>query len=84
LTPIDVPPYYSMDCTVGIINTQGGPRRNAKGQVMDPYGEAIPRLYAAGECGSVYGFLYPGGCNLPECIVSGVIAGRNAVAEGAL
>ncbi len=83
LTPIDVPPYYSIECTVNIINTQGGPRRNSRGQVMDPYGAAIPRLYAAGECGSVYGFVYPGGCNLPECIVSGIIAGQNGVAEGA-
>jgi hypothetical protein len=34
-----------------------------------------------GQYGSVYGFLYPGGCNLPECIVSGILAGRSAVEE---
>ncbi len=81
LVPIDEPPYYAMECTVNIINTQGGPRRNSKCQVMDPYGSPIPRLYAAGEFGSLYGYLYPGGCNLPECIVSGIIAGRAALAE---
>jgi succinate dehydrogenase/fumarate reductase flavoprotein subunit len=81
LAPINEPPYYAMECTVNIINTQGGPRRNFKSQVMDPYGKPIPRLYAVGELGSLYGYLYPGGCNLPECIVSGILAGRAALAE---
>ena len=81
LLPLDTPPFYALECVVNTINTQGGPRRNAKSQVLDPYGEPIPRLYAVGEFGSVYGFLYPGGCNLPECIVSGILAGRGAVEE---
>ena len=81
LQPIDTPPYYSIECAVNIINTQGGPRRNAKGQVMSPYGAPIPRLYAGGEFGSIWGYLYPGACNLPECIISGIIAGTEAVAE---
>jgi succinate dehydrogenase/fumarate reductase flavoprotein subunit len=81
LTPLDTPPFYALECVVNTINTQGGPRRNAKSQVLDPYGEPIPKLYAVGEFGSVYGFLYPGGCNLPECIVSGILAGRSGVEE---
>jgi succinate dehydrogenase/fumarate reductase flavoprotein subunit len=81
LESIDTPPYYAIECTINIINTQGGPRRNAKGQVMSPYDTPIPRLYAGGEFGSIWGFLYPGACNLPECIISGMIAGRNAIAE---
>jgi succinate dehydrogenase/fumarate reductase flavoprotein subunit len=81
LHPIANPPYYAIECAVNIVNTQGGPRRNAKGQVMGGYGSPIPRLYAGGELGSIWGFLYPGGCNLSECIVSGIIAGENAMAE---
>lgn len=81
LVPIDKPPYYSVECAVNIINTQGGPKRNARSQVMDIYGRPIPRLYSGGELGSIWSFFYPGACNLPECIVSGIIAGRNAAAE---
>lgn len=81
MEPVDSPPYYSVECAVNIINTQGGPRRNAKGQVMNPYGAPILRLYAGGEFGSIWGYLYPGSCNLPECFMSGLIAGRKAVAE---
>jgi succinate dehydrogenase/fumarate reductase flavoprotein subunit len=63
-------------------NTQGGPKRNEKSQVVDSNGEPIPHLYAAGELGSVYGFLYPtGGGNLAEMIAFGRLAGESAVAE---
>ncbi|MFC1870479.1 FAD-dependent oxidoreductase [Chloroflexota bacterium] len=82
LVPIGPPPYYAMECVVTICNTQGGPRRNARSQVVSAYdGSPIPRLYAGGEFGSVFGLLYPGACNLSECIVSGLISGRNALAE---
>jgi succinate dehydrogenase/fumarate reductase flavoprotein subunit len=79
LVALDQPPYYGLECVVTTINTQGGPRRNARSQVMSPYGGVIPKLYAAGEFGSIWGFLYPGGTNLSECIVSGILAGRSAV-----
>jgi succinate dehydrogenase/fumarate reductase flavoprotein subunit len=81
MDPIDTPPYYAIECAVNVVNTQGGPRRNAKCQVMNPYGSSIPRLYAGGEFGSIWGFLYPGAGNLPECLISGIIAGRQALAE---
>jgi succinate dehydrogenase/fumarate reductase flavoprotein subunit len=64
-----------------MVNTQGGPRRNHKAQVLNTYGEPIKRLYAAGECGSVYAWLYQGGGNLGECIAFGRIAGKNAANE---
>jgi succinate dehydrogenase/fumarate reductase flavoprotein subunit len=82
LAAIDRPPFYSIECAVNMINTQGGPRRNSNSQVLSPYGTTIPRLYAVGEFGSVFGFLYPGGCNLPECVVSGILAGRSSVSQG--
>ena len=82
LVPIDRPPYYGMQMFPGGPNTQGGPRRNSKAQVLDVFGNPIRRLYAAGELGSIYGFLYPAsGGNVAELIAFGRIAGENAAAE---
>ena len=61
-----------------VLNTQGGPRRNAKAQVMDTNGNPIPGLFSAGECGGVNAFYYQGGGNVGECLVFGKIAGENA------
>lgn len=81
LKAIDTPPYYAIQLHPALINTQGGPRRDKESRVLDAYGKPIPRLYAAGELGSIWGFLYQGGNNLGECLVFGRIAGRNAAAE---
>lgn len=74
-------PYYGIAIWPSLSNTQGGPRRNEKAQVMDVFGKEIPRLYSAGELGSIWGSLYPGAGNVSECIVFGRIAGRNAANE---
>lgn len=81
LTPIEKPPYYAVKLWPGGPNTQGGPKRNKKAQVVRPDNTAVPRLYAAGELGSVWGMLYQGGGNIAECIAFGRIAGTNAAAE---
>jgi len=82
MVPLDSPPFYAIRLFPGGSNTQGGPRRNSQAQVVDAFGEPIPGLYAAGECGSIYGMLYPaGGGNLAECIVFGRLAAENAVKE---
>jgi len=82
LVPIKKAPFYALRMFPGGPNTQGGPKRNAKAQVLDSNGKPIPHLYAAGELGSVYGFLYPaGGGNLSEMIAFGRIAGESAAAE---
>lgn len=82
LAPLDTPPFYAIKLFPGGSNTLGGPRRNSRAQVLTPFGEPIPGLYAAGECGSVFGMLYPaGGGNLAECIAFGRIAAENAVKE---
>ena len=41
------------------------------------------RLYAAGELGSIWGFMYQSGGNLGECLAFGRIAGLNAAQEKA-
>jgi succinate dehydrogenase/fumarate reductase flavoprotein subunit len=83
LNPLTKPPYYAMKMYPGTFNTFGGPKRSARGQVVDVFDKPIPRLYSAGELGSILGFLYAGGgWNLCEVIVSGQIAGKHAAAEG--
>ncbi len=82
LVPLDEPPFFAIRLFPGGSNTLGGPRRNGRAQVLNPFGQPIPGLYAAGECGSVFGMLYPaGGGNLAECIAFGRIAAENAVKE---
>ncbi|MFC1958964.1 FAD-dependent oxidoreductase [Chloroflexota bacterium] len=82
LQPIEDPPYYAVKLWPGGPNTQGGPRRNVRGQVVHPDNAPIPRLYSAGELGSFYNMLYPvGGGNLAECLAFGRISGANAAAE---
>jgi succinate dehydrogenase/fumarate reductase flavoprotein subunit len=78
MVPLDAPPFYVGQVWPLVINTQGGPVHNARQEVLNPYGEAIPGLYAAGELGSVFGHLYLSGGNLAECMIGGRIAGREA------
>jgi len=81
LKPLETPPFYALKMYPGGPNTQGGLRKNAKGQVLDPEGKVIPRLYAPGENGSYFGFLYTGGGNICENLVWGRITGENAARE---
>ena len=81
LGPIKQGPFYAMRLTLGILNTQGGPKRNVKAQIVDPDDKPISRLYSAGELGSIYSYLYNGGGNVGEALAFGRVAGRNAAAE---
>ena len=75
------PPLYAIQLWPAFVNTQGGPRRDKESRVLDPEGNPIPRLYAAGELGSIWGYLYQGACNITEALVFGRIAGKNGAAE---
>ncbi len=81
LQALEDPPYYAIKLFPGGPNTQGGPKRNLRGQVLRVNNTPIPRLYSAGELGSVWGMIYQGGGNVAECIAFGRIAGANAAAE---
>jgi hypothetical protein len=82
LVPLDEPPYYAVELWPGGPNTQGGPRRNHKGQILNADGNPIKGLYGAGELGSVYGMLYPGaGGNLAEAFAFGRIIGEQIAVE---
>jgi succinate dehydrogenase/fumarate reductase flavoprotein subunit len=78
---IETPPFYGLELYPCLINTQGGPRRNTESQVLDPFNKPIPRLYSAGEMGSMWGLIYQGAGNIAECMVTGRIAGKNAALE---
>ena len=62
----------------GLLNTQGGPQRNVRAEVLDASGEPIPHLYSAGELGGMTSNMYQGGTNVAECHIFGEIAGANA------
>lgn len=81
LAPLSNGPFYAVELSPSMLNTQGGPRRNERGQVVRPNGTPIPRLYSAGELGSIYSYLYQGTGNIGECLAFGRISGRNAAAN---
>jgi len=78
MVKIAAPPFYYAEVWPICSNTHGGPVHDADQRVLDAYGNPIPRLFAAGELGGVFGHLYISGGNLAECFVGGWIAGRNA------
>ncbi len=76
-------PYYAVEMSPSMLNTQGGPRRNEHAEIVRPNGQPIGRLYSAGELGSIYSYLYQGTGNIGECLAFGRIAGRNAAGQQA-
>jgi predicted oxidoreductase len=74
-------PFYAVELSPSMLNTQGGPRRNEKAQVLRPDGSPIGRLYSAGELGSIFSDLYQGTGNIGECFAFGRIAALNALNE---
>jgi succinate dehydrogenase/fumarate reductase flavoprotein subunit len=78
MVKIATPPFYYAEVWPICSNTHGGPVHDAEQRVIDAFGQPVPRLYAAGELGGVFGHLYMSGGNLAECFVGGWTAGRNA------
>lgn len=81
LQPIAKAPYYALNIVPGIVCTSGGARRNTKSQVLDHDGKPIPRLYEAGELGSMFSNLYQNGCYLTEAMITGRAAARELVKQ---
>lgn len=79
LTAVATPPFYAAEMTMGFINVQGGATRNGEHQVLDYEGNPIPRLYSAGEFGSIWSRLYHGALNVPEAMC-GYSAGAHVAA----
>ena len=78
-SPLEIPPFYAIRLWPKIHYTPGGVQIDTRTRVMDLSHRPIPGLFAAGEVtGGIHGASRLGGCALPECIVFGRIAGRNA------
>ena len=76
---ISTPPYYAGLCIPKVLNTDGGPRRSAKGEILDPYGDPIPGIYSAGEFGSIWVHMYQAAGNIAECCIFGRISARSCL-----
>jgi flavocytochrome c len=83
LAPIVSPPYYAFKVNVGLVCHSGGLKINPNAQVLNSYGEVIPKLYAAGrDARGLFGERYPAsGAALIDLVTFGRIAGRNAAKE---
>ena len=85
INKIDTAPYYAIPILPGTPYTQGGPRVNTKGEVLDTDGKPIKGLYATGDLmsGNLTGLYvnrfggYTGG--LCTALTFGLITAENAV-----
>ncbi len=81
-SPLTHPPYYGMRVWPKVHHTMGGVLINAKAQVLDLSKKPLKGFYAAGEVtGGVHGGCRLGSCAIPDCLVFGRIAGRNAASD---
>ena len=77
-------PFYGLAQWPAVHHTMGGIRINPKAQVIDIFGNVIPKLYGAGEiCGGVHGSNRLGSNAIPDAVCFGRVAGRGAAAEKA-
>ncbi|MFY9398470.1 MAG: FAD-binding protein [Desulfomonilia bacterium] len=83
LEPLKTGPYYAFKINPGLVAHDGGLSINTKAQVLDPYNQVIPRLYAAGrDSVGIFGGRYPAsGAAIADLLTYGRIAGRTAAAE---
>jgi hypothetical protein len=83
LVPLDRPPFYCVALYPGGTSTLGGPRIDGRARVLDPFGDPIGGLYAAGEVSLPFGMLYPSsGSNLAAALCFGRAAAETALAAG--
>lgn len=80
-------PFYAAEVRPATLCfTSFGPRIDRNAQVVDDYGQAVPGLFAAGECtGGIIGSRYVGsGNSYATCLVFGRLAGSYAAAEAGI
>ncbi len=76
------PIYYTIRLWPKVHHTPGGIAIDREARVLDLDGQQIKGLFAAGEVsGGVHGASRLGSCALPECMIFGRIAGRNAASS---
>ncbi|MBV6416517.1 MAG: 3-oxosteroid 1-dehydrogenase [Steroidobacteraceae bacterium] len=81
LGPIATPPFYAMPVYPGDLGTTGGLKTDVHARVLAAGGEAIPGLYATGNCSaSAIAGTYPGpGSTLGPATTFGFLAARHAI-----
>ena len=84
LGPIGDGPYYAIEAFAGELGTKGGLMVDELARVVRASGEAVPGLYAIGNCSSaVMGRSYPGaGATIGPATTFGYIAANHAMNEG--
>ena len=85
LGAIESPPFYALPIYAHSSGTKGGPRTNARGEVLNVRGEVIRGLYAAGNVtASVAGpGYYGGGGTIGLAMTWGYLCGINAAKAAA-
>jgi len=76
-------PYFATILAPGSIETKGGPKTNASGQILGAAEEPIPGLYGVGNCvaspsGQAY---WSGGSTYGPYIAGGYAAARSAIEQ---
>jgi 3-oxosteroid 1-dehydrogenase len=81
LGPLAQPPFYAVKVYPGDLGTKGGFRTDTCAQVLTEANDAIPGLYAAGNCSAtVMGRSYPGaGATIGPAMTFGFIAAEHAL-----
>ena len=84
LGKIEKGPFYALPVYLGALGTNGGPKINENGQVLNFKGEVIDGLYAAGNASAnPLGPIYPSaGGTIGPGMTFGFLAGQHAAKEG--
>jgi succinate dehydrogenase/fumarate reductase flavoprotein subunit len=82
LEPLGPGPYYAFTSAPMLGWSNGGPRRDEHARVLDPFGEVIEGLHAAGSVSSTYSWCKDAGMHIADAIAFGRVAGRSAANRG--
>ena len=76
------PPYFASKMIIGINFPAGGFRVNADLQVLNVYGEPIPKLFAVGDCSGGLGpVIGMGGMRITPALTLGRVVGRKIATQ---